>query len=107
MVYFLVVIMIISVGLGLISYNTASNALEANVRDSLPELATQVAAIVDRGIQANLNTIEGIAYRDVIRSMNWDRQIGALTNETQRNGYRFMGVATPDGHIKLSTGNES
>lgn len=108
MVYFMVIILTIAGGLGFISYRAASTELEGNVRDTFPELATQTAAVVDRGIQAHINTIEGIANRHVVRSMEWETdQMPALQDETERNNYRFMGVATPDGHVRLSTGATS
>jgi methyl-accepting chemotaxis protein len=40
--------------------------------------------------------------------MKWEtEQLPALLNETSRNKYRFMGVATLDGNLKFSTGTET
>ncbi|QGU00070.1 Methyl-accepting chemotaxis protein [Candidatus Syntrophocurvum alkaliphilum] len=107
MVYFAITLLVVAGGLGLIAYNSASNALEDNQRQNLPELADQVAAVVARGYDAQTNIVEGVANRDVVRSMDWEEQFPALSEEAQRNNFDFMGVATPDGHIRMTNGEEN
>ncbi|MCT4566106.1 MAG: methyl-accepting chemotaxis protein [Maledivibacter sp.] len=106
-IWFVAIILVIAGGLSLISYNIALNSIENNTRDSLQELAVQVSVIISKDIESKINTIESIANRQAIRSMDWENdQLPALINETERNNYLFMGVGTPDGNVKNSRGDE-
>ncbi len=100
MIYFTLTLFIVGTGLGIIAYNTASNALEQNSQESLMELAVQAASIVSNGYENNITIIEMIANRNVIKSMDWETQLPALLEETQKHGFLTMGIVDKDGYIR-------
>jgi len=99
------VVMLVGAILGVVSYQTAANNLVTNVEEQLPDKAADGAMIMALYAEQNLKAVEGIAYRDDIRSMDWDRQMPALNSEMERLGYMKMGVATTDGALRYSDGS--
>ncbi|HZK43737.1 MAG TPA: methyl-accepting chemotaxis protein [Syntrophomonadaceae bacterium] len=106
MVYFTITLLIVGLGLGLMSYNTASKGLENNSQESLLQLAEQASAIVARDYQANITVIDMIANRNVIKSMDWEVQLPALIEETERHGFATMWIVDKDGYAKNIGGEE-
>ncbi|MDD3852187.1 MAG: methyl-accepting chemotaxis protein [Syntrophomonadaceae bacterium] len=105
MLYFGSILLIVGIGLGLISYQNASKALLDDVEDNLIIIANQVAANVHAVLNADLSIVETTATRNDIKSMDWEnQQLSVLTAETTRSDYLYMGVATPDGNLKLTNG---
>ncbi len=105
-VYFTITLLVVAGGLGLIAYKSAANALENNTKDSFIELADQVAQTITMSNNLQISTVETIANRPDIRSMDWEIQLPALIDELERKKYIDIGVAAPDGILHRSGGAE-
>lgn len=100
MLYFSVTILIIGVGLGIIAYNEACDALRNNARSSLEELAAKATTIVIRDCDNDIILMDMIANRNEIKSMDWETQLPVLQEETARHGFLTMGIVNPDGNAR-------
>ncbi len=86
-VYFSILILVISGTVGLISYKTASKALLNNIREDLPEIAKGYGNYIKARIDARKSELSLIASREDIKSMDWDIQKDVLKREAYRNKY--------------------
>ena len=94
-------------GMAVVSYRAASGALQNNIEQSLPSVATEAAKYVATRLDVLRVGIEAIAARNVVRGMDWPTQKTALEEETKRRGYLAMGVVSPDGLAKYPDGSEA
>jgi methyl-accepting chemotaxis protein len=95
---------VICVGMGMLSYRTASNVLQESVEMSLPALARESAEYVRSRMDNYVQGVESIAHRQVIKSMDWKKQKPALEYEIKRMGYLNMGIVSPDGSTQFADG---
>lgn len=103
-----VLLIIISIGLGIISYINASNALVSNITKTLPQIATQAANTVQASLDSELNSMEIIASMDSITSNDTpEKRLLFLQTETKRNGSIKMGYADVDGNILYTDGQKT
>lgn len=93
-------------GLGLASYSSSSKALIEKVNETLPQLATQAAGIVENRIDGLLTSLEIIASNDIImdQSISWEEKKAVLDREATRNEYLRIGIAGIDGKIYYNDG---
>lgn len=66
-----ILLLVVSTGLGIISYLNASNALVSNLEKTLPQIATQAANTVQANLDSQLSSMEIIAE---VAAMNNDSQ---------------------------------
>jgi len=102
---FLALLILVCSGLGFIAYDRAKNASLSQVQENIQLMAQDGARLVRSRLDLYLIGLEGIANRDVIRSMNWDRQQLSLERETERMKYLGMGVIDADGQAKYPDGS--
>lgn len=100
-------LMFVCGGMGLFSYRVASRALQRSIEASLPVLAKKSADYIRIKLDAYILGLEGVAGRDEIKIMDWEKQRPALINESKRLGYLSIGIAAPDGSTKFSDGSEA
>lgn len=105
MFYFTLILFVVCSGLGLISYNSASDALNDTIDEVLTQKARDGAEIVSVAIKGNLDTVSMVASLDAVRSMDWDIQLAALQTAAEQLGYNKVGVANLDGELKSSDGS--
>ena len=96
---------IVCAGIGTISYNTASNAIESRIREELPIIAQDSASYVSLIVNNYLMGIDSISNRLVIKSMDWTKQEPALKNDAQRLAYSGAGIGALDGNVKYTDGS--
>ena len=101
---FLVLLVLVCSGLGWIAYDRAKGASLAQVRENIQIMAEDGARLVRSRLDFYLVGLEGIANRDVVRSMNWDRQQLVLERETERMKYLGMGVVDASGQAQYPDG---
>ncbi|MBM9531976.1 hypothetical protein JWG42_17625, partial [Desulfoprunum benzoelyticum] len=97
---FLALLILVCAGLGFIAYDRAKRASLSQVQENIQLMAQDGARLVRSRLDFYLMGLEGIANRDVIRSMNWDRQLLTLERETERMKYLGMGVIDADGQAR-------
>lgn len=90
-------VVLVSIGIGLISYFQAEKALKKQLIETMPQIAEDGAIYIRSKLDHMIITAEGIANRDAIRSMKWELQRPALLSEAKRLGFLGMGIITPDG----------
>jgi methyl-accepting chemotaxis protein len=101
---FLALLILVCAGLGFIAYDRARHASQSQVQENIQLMAQDGARLVRSRLDCYIVGLEGIANRDVIRSMNWDRQKMALERETERMKYLGMGVIDENGQAKYPDG---
>lgn len=104
MIYFGIIIILVCGGLGITSIMISSQIVHSTVTDKMATQADNGAKLLDKGIKADLKVMDTIANRNVIKSMVWEEQVPALQEESKKNSYIKMGVASPDGQIKFMDG---
>ncbi len=101
---FLALLILVCSGLGFIAYDRAKKACVNQVQENIQIIAQDGAKLIRSRLDFYLLGLEGAANRDVIRSMNWDRQLLTLERETERMKYLGMGVIAADGQAKYPDG---
>jgi len=99
----------VCIGLGIISYISASNAITSQTNETLPQVAHQGAKVVSERIKAILNTLEAVANNDRIKDPNisWEEKKILLEEEVKRSGHLFIAYAQPDGFVQDTTGKST
>ncbi|MGF7184325.1 methyl-accepting chemotaxis protein [Desulfitispora alkaliphila] len=108
--YIGVLVLVVCLGMGLTAYKLSSDALINEADDALMLLAEEGVNNIEAVIQGNFNTLETIANRNSVRSMDWEEQLEPLQNEFRRlenRGYLGVGVVFPDGNTRYVDGSEA
>lgn len=103
--YFSVLILISSIATGLISMGTASNALTKESEASLSSLAAEGAKLTQSRNEFQKRTLEMIALRDDMQSMDWEIQQPILQQQVEKTDFIEIGVLTLDGTVHHSSGS--
>ncbi|HOD54998.1 MAG TPA: methyl-accepting chemotaxis protein [Candidatus Cloacimonadota bacterium] len=99
-------LLFVSIGIGLISYFLTSSAIQSALEYSLISLSEQGGKRVAEELKFYRVVLEGIANRNVIRSMDWEgQQIPALNSEIERTFYIGMGIADLSGQTRYPDGS--
>ena len=93
----ILLITLVSVGVGMLSYVQAYRAVYKQLEGNIPQMAGYGAMLVRKQLDYYLVAMEGVASRNVIRSMDWDQQRPALEFEARRLNCPAMAVIAPDG----------
>ncbi len=104
---FLILLILVCAGLGFIAYDRSSRAVLGQVEENIVLMAEDGSRYVRSRLDYYLLAVEGVANRNVIRSMEWFQQRPALEAEVARLGYQQMAVATPDGNARLDDGTSA
>jgi methyl-accepting chemotaxis protein len=84
-VYFSLIIVLISGGLGISATNLSTKALEKMVDEELVQMSTAYSKYIEVEMREAEIIMEGIARRNVIRSNEWSQQKKALLYEVDKN----------------------
>ncbi|SUY48089.1 methyl-accepting chemotaxis protein McpB [Clostridium putrefaciens] len=100
---------VICIGLGSVSFISSSKALTSNIGKTLPKLAEESASNIEGRIEGNLKTLEVIATRQDIRDTqnSWESKELILLEEVKRNGSIKMGIADKNGDVKYTDGKSA
>jgi len=104
---FSVVIAFSSAVLGIISVRIATSALARDTEKALFAMAADAARLTESRIKTQMRTLEMIAMRDDIQSMDWGTQKPVLQSLVSKTGFLDIGVLAPDGNVKYSDGSAS
>ena len=89
--------LILSATLGFITYRASRHALEQEATLALELLAEEGAEQLSLLMQLQLNHLEGLASRDRVRSMDWQRQLEALKPTLDEGRYLALAVVDETG----------
>ncbi|NLM43738.1 MAG: EAL domain-containing protein [Clostridiales bacterium] len=103
-----VAIMIISIIIGGFIYNFASNAIIANLYESLTEIAVLGAKAVESSLKGCLDVIETIAAEEPIRNpqVSIEEKMKLLAEEANRKGFARLSIADLSGNSRTTDGVE-
>jgi methyl-accepting chemotaxis protein len=72
--------------------------------ETIPQMSVYCAEIVENKLKTYLLSLEGVAARNVVRSMNWEQQNPALKFEMKRIGILNLGIADLAGNTRFTDG---
>jgi methyl-accepting chemotaxis protein len=103
-IYIGALLIVVCTGLGIVSYISCYTALGENARTIMPQIAEQGAVLIESRLEAQLQKVNGIADRDIIRDVSgtWEGKKSILEQDAKENEYLKIGIATPDGELKFS-----
>lgn len=101
-----VLLLVICIGLGVVSYITAANALTTSINESLSQMAKEDAKVVSEGMKVQFNALEALAESDWLKSdkLTLDEKLDLLKNEVKRSGHIDMTIADISGNAKDTNG---
>lgn len=104
-----VLLLVICIGLGVVSYITASNALSTSIDESLSQLAKENAKVVNGGMEVQFNALEALAESDWLKndSLTLDEKLDFLKNEVKRSNHINMFIADTKGNMKTTKGEST
>lgn len=102
-------LLLVSSGLGAISYFNASKALISNVEKTFPKIAESSADYTQARIEDTLNSVKAVAAVDAIADPNKTivEKLTVLGKEVQRAGYQKMGIVSLEGTAIYTDGNST
>jgi len=100
---------VICIGLGIVSFMNSSNALTSNLGKTLPKIAEQSASNIQGRIEGQLNSLEVMAARGDIKDIKnpWENKMPILLEEVKRNGNLKMGIADINGDTKFTDAKDT
>ncbi len=109
MVFFGILVAVICIGLGIISFINSSKALKSNLENTLPEVAAQTASNIQGRIEGELSSLESIAAREDIKDVNnsADSKIPILSEEVKRTGGIRLSIIDKEGNVTTSEGTHT
>ena len=104
---FNLLLVVVNISAGVISYIDASNALKSNINKTLPSIATQAAGRVYEKMDGELSILRAIALRDDVTDVNIpvETKLTKLKAEAIRSGFTKMGISDVAGNIKYTEGD--
>ncbi|MBU5310853.1 methyl-accepting chemotaxis protein [Tissierella carlieri] len=104
-----VLLLVICMGFGVVSYIASSKALSTSIDESLSQLAIQNAEIVDKGMEVQFNALEALAESDWLKgtSLTLDEKLKLLNNEVKRSNHIDMFIADIDGNMEDTAGGRA
>jgi methyl-accepting chemotaxis protein len=98
----LLLVLLVSSGLGFIAFNRAKQATFIQAEENIVAVARYGSELAKNRLEYHVAVLHGIANRHVIRSMDWQQQRPALENEMARMKYLGMGIVDTDGLARYS-----
>mgnify|MGYP000856877117 CR=1 FL=1 len=106
-VYFSILMILSSVVLGLFSIQRASESLTAEAEKALRALAFEAARLTESRIDTQEKTLEMIAMREDIQTMDWEIQQPILKQQLEKTNFLDIGVVQLDGTAYFTDGSIS
>ncbi|MBL4936870.1 methyl-accepting chemotaxis protein [Clostridium sp. YIM B02515] len=100
-------LIIVSLGFGIVSFKASSNALISNVSKTIPKMADEGAKVVEGRLQTQLESLSAMAENDSIKNRNTSisKQVETLDLEKKRKNYIHLFIIDKDGKALLDDGS--
>lgn len=105
--YFSILILLSSIAIGIISIQTAKQALLEEARDAIGTLALEGAKLTASRMETEKRALEILAQREDIQGMDWEVQKQILQTQVPRTNFIDIGVVRTDGTAFYSYGTTS
>ncbi|MGB8452683.1 MAG: methyl-accepting chemotaxis protein [Anaerocolumna sp.] len=106
-VYFSLLILLVSVLLGIISIQSAGKSITKEGENALASLSMEDSKLTQSRIETQKRLLEMIAINEEIVDMNWTNQQKLLKALVKETDFLDMAVVGPDGTAKYSDGTTS
>ncbi|AFM02168.1 methyl-accepting chemotaxis protein [Desulfitobacterium dehalogenans ATCC 51507] len=106
-IYFSILVLLSSLALGYLSLSRASDALTAEAEKALTSLADDAARLTESRLEIQKKTLEMIALREDIQTMDWQVQQPILQRQVPNTNFLDIGVVQLDGTVNYSDGSTS
>lgn len=106
-IYFSILILLSSISLGLISIQRASITITKEAEKALGSQAFEAAKLTQSRIETQKMTLEMIALREDIQSMDWGIQQPILQRQLGKTSFLDLAIVQPDGTAYYSKGTTS
>lgn len=103
----IILLILVSAGIGIMSYIQGYNAIHNQLETNAPQIATYGSMVIRRTLDKHLATVTELAQNPEIKSMDWERQQPVIQKAVERLGYFQIGVASLDGHTYLNDSSEA
>ena len=101
---FATIILLSSLAVGLVSIQSATNALRKQNDTSMAQMIREGTKLIKMQLDSQLNILEIIAKREDIKSMDFNLQQPILRTEVYNTEFLEMGIVQLDGTITYSSG---
>ena len=98
-----IIILVVNVGMGFLSYYISSNALIENLNQLLPEMAKESALLIENNIESNLDLLDAIVYSLKDGNMTQEQIFTKLKIQETKGRYLLLGIADTKGNLALSS----
>lgn len=107
-IYFVIIALLITGGLGIISYKSARAVLIKNTQQALVEKTTDGAEIIKQKLSSRIGSLEILAKTFQMTNLNesWENKRELLRGEINRLNYIDIGVADLNGELRLVEGEK-
>ena len=95
-------ILVFSVGMGLMSYYISSQALIGNMDQMLPEMAKESALLIEHNIETNFGSLDAIIYNLKDPNLSEDQKYARMKIHETRGKYLLLGIADLEGTLTTS-----
>ena len=102
--YFSILILVSTAVIGFIALERASESLSEESEEALASLVHEGARVTESRIETQMRTLEMIALREDIQSMDWELQRPALENQIKQTNFFDSGVLQLNGSIFFRNG---
>ncbi|HSH35627.1 methyl-accepting chemotaxis protein [Schnuerera sp.] len=102
--YFSILILVSTAVIGFIALERASESLSEESEEALASLVHEGARVTESRIETQMRTLEMIALREDIQSMDWELQRPALENQIKQTNFFDIGVVQLNGTIFFRNG---
>lgn len=106
-VFFSILVVLSSLAMGIVSLLRASDALTNEAEKALSSLAADAAKLTESRVETQKMSLQMIALREDIQSMDWQVQQPILQRQVQRTNFLDIGVVQLDGTVNYSDGTTS
>ncbi|HCX65169.1 MAG TPA: methyl-accepting chemotaxis protein, partial [Eubacteriaceae bacterium] len=104
MLAFTILVVVLGVSLGIVSINSATNAVEHEVESSLMTMADEGTDLVESKIQTQRQSLEVLSYLDRIQTMELDEQMVVLQRQLEYLDFIELGIISMDQTLSYTSG---
>ncbi|MFH1153010.1 MAG: cache domain-containing protein, partial [Pseudomonadota bacterium] len=98
-------LILVSSGIGIMSYRQAYRSVYDQLEETIQQMAGQGAMVIGKQLGCYLMAMELIACRNDIQTMDWEQQRPVLEQETRKLKFLGMGIVKPDGQAFYPDGS--
>ncbi|WP_446899259.1 methyl-accepting chemotaxis protein [Clostridium sp. LBM24168] len=105
-VFFGILLLIVCIGIGGISYFESYKVLEDSATESLEQMARETAKVVQVKVESQLDSMEALANNYYIKSdvLPTSDKLNILKDEVKRSGHISMGIGDINGNVIYTDG---